>query len=366
MPLNSIYLSGWEYNRVLANKPSDPWPTMLPAEALWNGGAQFWLFENVYCTKDAFEAEVLASETLGFASGRIWQDMLERGFVKLIDWNAIEMDSPNTYAAMCKAHSDLRSQYDREKLRLLIQTGDLERLEAIKLHLLGPLLRAKGCLQNVSPNAIRHWKPSIEGRIGATSVHLAESILTDPVGVDRLRLGTTLCRHPKLSLSPEEWSRQRQEEEQTQAPLIPDLFTGVLSLPDFWKTIGRSGDVYRPGNRAMISDWNRNVDKLERLRDAAAATIWRDLHYEWLPRLEEGDEEFPDEFRTLVRDAALRSCAKYLDTIIQMAVGALTAATASLHPVLSGIVSTVIESAVQERFAQTKPLVAFYQRAFDK
>lgn len=182
MPLNSIYLSGWEYNRVLADEPADPWPTMLPAEPLWNGGAQFWLFEHVFCTKEAFDAKIRASEALGFASGIIYQDLLDKGFLKLLDWQQFKGEHPKSYEAMCTRHSYLREQYDFERLRALIRAGNTEQLEAIKLTLLSPLLKALNCVKNFSPSSVRHWFPS--GAVAErreTAVSLAFRTLASPI-----------------------------------------------------------------------------------------------------------------------------------------------------------------------------------------
>ena len=36
---SNIYLSGWEYNRLLSKDPTEPRISALPAEILWNGAA---------------------------------------------------------------------------------------------------------------------------------------------------------------------------------------------------------------------------------------------------------------------------------------------------------------------------------------
>ncbi len=65
MATDSIFLSGWEYNRVLRSDPFQSVTSGLPAQALWNGSAQFWMFKDVYCTKESLIGDLAAAEDLG-------------------------------------------------------------------------------------------------------------------------------------------------------------------------------------------------------------------------------------------------------------------------------------------------------------
>jgi len=62
MGRNAIYLSGWEYNRLVGPDPTTSRQSCLPAEFLWNGAAQLWLFERVYCAKESLECEEQAAK----------------------------------------------------------------------------------------------------------------------------------------------------------------------------------------------------------------------------------------------------------------------------------------------------------------
>lgn len=67
----SVYLSGWEYNRLLQDDPAQPRVSALPASILWNGSHQLWMFENVFCARESFENEVEATDMLGWVTGTI-------------------------------------------------------------------------------------------------------------------------------------------------------------------------------------------------------------------------------------------------------------------------------------------------------
>jgi len=114
MPKDSIYLSGWEYNRLLEEDPTEPRPSMLPGSALWNGGAQFWLFQNVYCTKESLDAEIRASEAVGFITGKIWQELHKREFLKTFDWKELIKEAPERYNSLIEIHRDLREKYNKQ------------------------------------------------------------------------------------------------------------------------------------------------------------------------------------------------------------------------------------------------------------
>src|SRR5437763_744756 len=139
MPKNAIYLSGWEYNRTLQVDPLTAVQSALPAQAFWNGAAQFWLFEKVYCTRESFQGEVEALEALGWTSGYILKDLHRRGFLQIFDWKTLREDSPLYYQQLVEAHSRLREQYNETTIRQLIKTGNVTELEAIKLELLRPI-----------------------------------------------------------------------------------------------------------------------------------------------------------------------------------------------------------------------------------
>ncbi len=84
MALDSIFLSGWEYNRILSASPLAPMVSGLPAPILWSGGAHFWLFKNVYCTTESFDGDYAAYKDLGWSTGFIFADLKRRGFLKTV------------------------------------------------------------------------------------------------------------------------------------------------------------------------------------------------------------------------------------------------------------------------------------------
>ncbi|MFD3941165.1 hypothetical protein ACFWSF_40945 [Streptomyces sp. NPDC058611] len=65
MAVNGIYIPGWEYSRLLSDKPCEPRNIALPGALLWNGAAPLWMFEKVYCTKESLESEKFAAEQVG-------------------------------------------------------------------------------------------------------------------------------------------------------------------------------------------------------------------------------------------------------------------------------------------------------------
>lgn len=84
--LKAIYLSGWEYNRILRESPLEPVASGLPAQVLWDGAAQLWMYETAYCTKEALLGDLAAYEEVGWTTGRIFEDLRRRGFLTPLDW----------------------------------------------------------------------------------------------------------------------------------------------------------------------------------------------------------------------------------------------------------------------------------------
>ena len=77
---SSVYLSGWEYNRVLQADPTEPRNSALPASILWNGSHQLWMFETVFCTRESFENEVAPTDVLGWVNGTVLRDLTDEEF----------------------------------------------------------------------------------------------------------------------------------------------------------------------------------------------------------------------------------------------------------------------------------------------
>ena len=123
--INSVYLSGWEYNKLLQNDPLKPRNTALPAEILWNGAAQLWLFEKVLCTKESLESERYAAETLGWASCKIFAELADSrfGIIETVDWNRDLKET--TKEALKARHKKLREDNKPEDIRSAIREKDV-------------------------------------------------------------------------------------------------------------------------------------------------------------------------------------------------------------------------------------------------
>jgi hypothetical protein len=122
--ISSIFLSGWEYNRVLSDNPFAPRNSALPAQVLWNGGSQFWLFEKVYCTKEALEGDVSSYERFNWTTGYIFSDLVRRGVIETIDIAELANSDSLLKHKMTKVHGELRKQYSEEALMGLLARGE--------------------------------------------------------------------------------------------------------------------------------------------------------------------------------------------------------------------------------------------------
>jgi hypothetical protein len=311
--LNAVYLSGWEYNRILRATPFDPIPSGLPAQVLWNGAAQFWFFEKVFCTKESLAGDLAAYEALGWTSGWIFSDLQSKGFIESVDWNqeAAAPDGEELLKGLLKTHRDIQDHIDETTIRLYLAEGRDAELEAIKLNLLWPLLKHKHCVTNISPNSIRHWidpgRPLSNLRPISAAVTILDNALRQASGT--LRAGFRLCDPPGTGLDDSVLQAQRQLEEHVQRPLIPDLLRGALSQKTYHEAVAGPGNsylsVYEPVNRQVLTSYKQNIEALERLRDVAKEHLWPQLHGEWLPTLEQ-DSSFLPRFQQLIRDALLR------------------------------------------------------------
>src|SRR5688500_9699409 len=88
MSKSAIYVSGWEYNRVLADHVLTSKASGLPAQLLWDGAAQFWMFEHVYCTKESLDGDIAAAVDLDWTTGFIFENLQTRGFLKPVEWTS--------------------------------------------------------------------------------------------------------------------------------------------------------------------------------------------------------------------------------------------------------------------------------------
>jgi len=331
MARSAIFLSGWEYNRILEVEPDKPKVSALPARALWEGASQFWLFSTVYCTRESLLGEIAASEDLGWATGYIFDDLRRRGFLKTFEWRSLREENPLRFDELRLRHQILRERYDEKALLRLLEKGEEEQLEAIKLDLMRPIFEHLDCVSNVSPNSIIQWvKKRDEARFAKSQKATSRAIqlLAEPLAkrIRTVRTGTRLCLPPGTGVGELEVAAQRQVEKEIQKPMIPDLLAGILPQPDYHTALKDTANVYAPIDRQLRADFATNVGKLERLRDLAQKYLWPDLHGEWLPRLEE-DPEFLSEFEALLSDALMRArYDPYLEHMTDLAINVVSGA----------------------------------------
>ncbi len=330
MSKNAIFLSGWEYNRVLQQNPLAPTTSALPAEMLWNGAAQFWLFEKVYCTKESLESEVAAADTLGWATGTIFEDLQKRGFLQPFDWKDLESESPVQQQYLLEVHHRLHAKYNEAAILTLLKTGNASELEAIKLHLLNPILTHLNCVQNISPNSIQNWISSRDNQTrSASSIPRAVRLLVQPLMKRRtlIRAGLRLCRPPGKGVSEKELRDQKEIEQTVEKPLIPYLLAGKLPQQEYLGALVPYAKSYAPINQQLKREYAENLDRLERLRELAKKHLWPELHEEWLPQLEE-DEHFLPKFEIQLRDALLRArLDPYLENLTDTAITVVSGLT---------------------------------------
>lgn len=377
---NSIYLSGWEYNRVIADDPLAPVVSGLPAQVLWDGAAPFWLFETVYCTREALAGDIAAYHALGWTTGRMFEDLCRRGFLTPVNWAEASDKDPTLRSDLQAAHALLRSYYSPTTIRDLLDAGQDSELEAIKLKLLSPFLRRLHCLKNVSPNSITHWFEPDRSIPEPTATATAGALLAEAVMRSRgeLRAGFRLCDPPGTGLAQEILERQRTAEQTVQKPLIPALLAGELAQDEFHRLVAVARDVYGPINSQLWASYVRNIDSLERLRDLARLHLWPKLHNEWLPAIE-ADPAYLPKFQTLLADAVKRA---EFDPFLQFTtdvaiiavsgvVGAAAAPLVGGDPTTAGIATAAIVGAAKRGFdllhdqlrKGTESLAVFVQKA---
>jgi len=379
MSRNALFLSGWEYNRVLQKNPTTPIQSALPAEALWNGAAQFWLFENIYCTNESLEGEIAATETLGWATGYIFQDLQKRGFLKVFDWKKLKNESPLQYQSLIEVHKAIRERYDEKSILHLLTSGNDVALEAIKLELLKPILDHLHCINNISPNSIRKWINSKEKEIASPSALAIQHLVNPLIGKRKpIRAGTQLCNAPGTGVSEEARSAQKFVEETIQMPMIPDLLAGRLPQKDYHKALLPTAKVYRPINNQLLQDYQVNISRLEYLRDIASHHLWKNLHEEWIPELEH-NPKLLGKFDRRIKDALARSYfdpyLEYVTTlaiaIVATSVGGASLAIAPLVGFPSASTSVIAGAATGQVLAakhadlrkKSDELTLFFQKA---
>jgi hypothetical protein len=301
---HSVYLSGWEANRLISDDPiAAPRISALPANVLWNGAHQLWMFQTVYCTKESLENEYAAADMLGWASGRIFRRLEAAGVVRAVDW---QTEPEDVQRAVTASHAELRQTYAPEDVLTLVRSGDAARLEEIKGSLMEPILRQHNCVQSGAANSLANWIPASPSAQDADRHGSAEQVTTliaAPLVPD-----LQVCRPPGSCVSEEERAGQRRIEQDIERPMIPDLlsgegpFSGPKGFEPYLEALMPYRKHYQPVNDQLFTDWTTNETALLHLRDKAEKHLWPMLHGEWLPAVYE-DPSFVAEFPRLVRRA---------------------------------------------------------------
>lgn len=379
MNKNAIFLSGWEYNKLISDDPMKPIQSGLPAQVLWDGAAQFWLFEKVFCSKESLDGDIAAANDLGWSTGYIFEDLMKRGFLEPKKWS----DFPKLETEINEIWLNLKKDYNQKLLLRLLNEGRDDILEDIKLLLLKPILKELNCLNNISPNSIRHWIKSNQNIKAVNAITKGISAIAEPLTKQcmRIRSGFKLCRPPGTGVTIDEITKQHKVEQQIQKPMIPDLLLGLLPQKEYHDALLSTASVYKPINDQLLNDYKKHIDRLERLRDIAKENLWKELHGNWLPRLEE-EPSFLKEFQKLIRNALNRTrFDPYLESITDVAIittsvglgvaSGTIAQSIGAEPVVTGTVGTAIGASVKSvldgihkrRRKISDTLTVFYQKA---
>lgn len=370
-PRTSVFLSGWEYNRVLQPDPTTPRNSALPASILWNGSHQLWMFEAVYCTKESFENETQATDRLGWVDGTVLRDLAKEKILRTVDWQGLPAETKDRLG---RARAEVLRDVSEDRIRTAISAGNTAVLELAKTAILEPILDLHQCFESGAPNSISTWI-SEDGPL----TH-APGPPPSPSGLSTLLMrGLQVCRPPGSGVSQAARDREREVQINVEGPMIPQLlagdgeFAGPEGFEPYLARLAVVKDAYAETNAQLHADWQASKDNLFRLRDAASRHLWPDLHGYWLPRLASEDADAGKEFDRWVRGAErLAPIAKYLDSkptkIVTGNFGpyALALALARLgvpwaEAFASAGVAAFGSSALKQHFNEVKNLAMFFQ-----
>jgi hypothetical protein len=382
---SSVYLSGWEYNRLLQEDPSQPRISALPAAILWNGSHQLWMFETIYCTRESFENEIEATDRLGWVNGLVLRDLYDQGVFHTVDWAALPVETKDKLRS---SRTSALTVLTEQSVRDAIVTGDAATLELAKTMVLQPVLDHYGCFESGAPNSVSNWfKSSTTGHGQELGLQTAARQQLAREKLDNLAnlmiSGLDLCRAPGTGVSQKDRDYQSHVQDTVEKPMIPALlagegdFTGAQGFLPYIRELERVKDAYQATNEQLRADWEGNKSSLFRLRDAASKYLWNDLHGYWLPRLlsqDEEDREAGSEFDRWVRSTLrIRAMARFLHNwptnLLVGAFGppALTAALAHAgvpmpDAMVSGGLAGVAAMAAKRHLDQVARLAIFSKR----
>jgi len=389
--VDAIYLTGWEYNRLLSANPQTPRNSALPAEILWNGAAYLWLFRRVFCTAESLQNEEAADNIMGWRTGRIFGELAgTHRILEPVDWQILGQSAQKS---LTDKHKILRAEYhDGADVRTLIQKKDYRKLEQIKIELVKPVADYVGAMVGVVPNSLASpsWQRDSSAPDG--DVDAADRVSTF---LDRLAkpvtTGLRLCDPPGTSVAPQDVQKQREVQQQQETEMIFELmagegrFVGGEGYVEYFDELVPYRAAYEPINAQLYTNWQQNLPALVAVRAAAAKDLWPQLHREWLPQLL-ADPAFANELATLIAKA-VRSSSRFGDlltlpsliafSVASVASGSLPpmlAELAHLNPVTASLATLVpmgmtggaiaVASRRSARSATSvEPLAMFYQKA---
>jgi hypothetical protein len=368
---NSVFLSGWEYNRVLQPDPTIPRNSALPASILWNGSHQLWMFETVFCTKESFENEARATDSLGWVNGTVLRDLADEGILRTVDWQRLPAETKDR---LHRARNEVLRDVSEDQIRAAVAEGNAAVLELTKTAILEPILDLHECFESGAPNSISTWIAEGGQPIREPGAPSRAS------GLSSLRMrGLQVCRPPGSGVSLQSRHRERDVQITVERPMIPQLlagdgeFSGPEGFEPYLARLTVVKDAYAETNAQLHADWTANKDNLFRLRDAASRHLWPDLHSHWLPLLASQDADAGKEFDRWVRSAErIAPIARYLDSkptkIVAGSFGpyALALALARLgmpwaEAFATSGVAAFGGSALRRHFDQVKHLAMFFQ-----
>jgi hypothetical protein len=392
--INGIYIPGWEFNRVLSDEPWEARNSALPGALLWAGAGVFWMFEKVYCTKEAYENEACAAEELEWATSSAFCELADRRppggdgpIIEPVDW-ATGLDQ-NAMRDLKRVHVSLKSHYPGRRVRELIDAGKDRELELINYAILEPIAVAKQSLVAAKMSGLCHWiAPSPSGEAVLPRSMPVEAMeflsrLSRPIEEYRRPNGIRLM-NPPWEWNPEAADRQRIVEEELQAPWIKalmageDEFVGAEGYRPYFRKIRPGIPVYKEIDEPLHDCWKHSKQTLFRLREVASRFLWDELHGTWLPALVLGDPDAVRDFPRWIDDAlANRRFAGLLNITARQAFGTITAllsAVAKFFPPASSFFeyaalgSGVAYARLEDRRGpiakNAGPLAIFYDEAF--
>lgn len=349
--LDSVYLSGWEFNRLLNDDaaPLAARNSALPGAVFWHGGAPLWIFKNVYCTAESLENEREASSRVGWTTGTAFVDLAndKDGFFKPVDWTGLP--EPVRTEAVAQWHELKRSPDVAERVRRYIRENNSEELEGFKEKLLAPVVSSLSAVL-LSLRNLHEWIPesvlttSADGSTERRAVPRAVKAL-GAFALDGIRNGTCLIPSPGMVGSKDDRDRLANVKNLVEAEMIPDLVAGDGAyttanggfVPYLTKLEPYRESTYGPIDAPMELYWRTvGFPRLKELRKAAEDTgFWDDLHRTWFPRLFDGggDAACIREFEQWLRSAlSLRRFAAllHLSTAWLMGTVAVVAASAAV------------------------------------